>query len=499
MLAGGAKAGYAAGMRLPPALLAALLAASPALAQPATAPVDWRARTLADIEAMDRTVREVHPGIVDPASPALARDWAENVRTARLRAGDVTSRAGWAGTLRILVNGLRDSHAVVRIAPQQPAPPIWWTGYAVEHISGRWFLRPVDAADAPAGELRLLRCGERPIDAVAASQLDLVATNWWVTANRSIAGARLLVDTGNPYMSRIAECTVLVDGRAERRLSFTWRQTDAATLSAALGPYQRRRTGATRFALDWQADGAAWLSIPSFNDSQGNAALREAVRGSLNRLRRAPYIVLDVRGNSGGNSQLSTLLSAALWGEGSVVPEPAPSQPKRWRASRPLVEAMRATRSAQGNNPELVAFVDAALPAIEGAMGRGEALVVDPAVTADSARRQRPRVRPARTGPVFVLTDGGCGSSCILFVNEVRRMGARQLGDPTDRNTVYGEQWVRTPLPSGEADLFLPSAVYGWAESQLGGGAPDIQWTGTATDEAGLRAFVAAQARTRRR
>jgi hypothetical protein len=480
------------------AFLALLLLASPAAAQESQAPVDWRARTLADIVAIDRAVREVHPGMADPGSPALPAAWAENVRTARLRAEDVTSRAGWAGTLRILVNGLRDSHAVVRIAPQRPAPPLWWTGYAVEHIAGRWFLRPVEAPDAPPGELRLLRCGGRPIDAVAASQLDLVVTDWQVPANRSIAGARLLVDAGNPFMSRIAECTVLVGGREERSIAFAWRQTDAAALSAALAPFQRRRTGATRFALDWQADGSAWLSIPSFNDSQGNAALREAVLSARSRVRRAPYIVLDVRGNSGGNSQLGTSLSAALWGEGSVIPEPAPSRPKRWRASRQLVEAMRAMRSAQSGNPELVAFIDSALPAIEGGLGRGEALVVDPAASADAVRRARRRPGAARTGPVFVLTDGGCASSCILFVNEVRRMGARQLGDPTDRNTIYGEQWVRTPLPSGEAELFLPSAVYGWAESELGGGPPDIQWTGTATDEAGLRAFVAAQARRRR-
>jgi hypothetical protein len=298
-------------------------------------------------------------------------------------------------------------------------------------------------------------------------------------------------------VNRIGECTVSVNNRREQRITFVWRQTDAAALSAALAPWQRRRTGQTRFALDWQADGSAWLSIPSFTDSQGNAALRAAVMRERARMLSAPYIVLDVRGNGGGNSQLGTALSAALWGDGSVIPEPAPSRPKRWRASRQLIEAMRATRTAQANNPELVAFVDAALPAIEGGLGRGEALVDDPGVAADTARRERRRPSPARTGPVFVLTDGGCGSSCIMFVNEVRRMGARQLGDPTDRNTVYGEQWVRTALPSGEADLYLPSAVYGWAESELGGGPPDIQWTGTATDEAGLRAFIAAAARRR--
>ena len=73
-------------------------------------------------------------------------------------------------------------------------------------------------------------------------------------------------------------------------------------------------------------------------------------------------------------------------------------------------------------------------------------------------------------------------------------MGARQIGDPTDRNTIYAEQWYAGMLPSGEAQLMLPSAWFGWPESELGGGPPDIQWRGAANDEAGLRAFVAAQA-----
>jgi len=328
------------------AALALCLAPLPSAAQEAPL-ISWRQKTLDDIVAIDRAVRDIHPGMVDPASPGLAEDWTGNLEAARTRADEVQNRAGWAGTLRILVNTLRDAHAVVRIAPQQPAPPVWWTGYAVEHIAGRWFLRPVDAPDAPAGELRLMRCNrERAIDAVAASQLDLTVTNWWVVANRSIAGARLLVDIGNPFMNRIEDCTISVDNGREQRIVFNWRQTDAVTLSAALAPYQRRRTGATRFALDWQADGSAWLSIPSFTDSQGNATLRAALLRELPRVRRAPYVVLDVRGNSGGNSQLGTALSAALWGEGSVIPEPAPARPKRWRASAQLIAAMRATRGA---------------------------------------------------------------------------------------------------------------------------------------------------------
>jgi hypothetical protein len=480
------------------ALLLLLPGALPASAQQAQ-PIDWRARTLADVEAVDRAVREVHPGLVDPLHPELARDWAEAARIARLRADEVGSRAGWAGTLRILVNSLRDSHASILISAQQPAPPVWWTGYAVEHIAGRYYLRPVDAPGAPAGELRLLRCGDRPIDAVAASQLDLHATNWWVAANRSIAAPRLLVDNGNPFVRRIDRCTVLIDGQREQAIDFVWREGEARAVSAALRPWQRRRAGAQRFALDWQADGSAWISVSSFADSAGNAQVRTAMSRERARLLRAPYVVFDVRGNGGGNSQLGDMLGEALWGPGTLRPAPPPSRPKRWRASQRLVAALRSMRGQGDPNPERDRCVDAVLPVIEGAVARGEALVDDPSNATAAQAAQRRRTRPARTGPVFVLTDGGCASACIMFVSEVRRMGARQIGDPTDRNTIYAEQWVAEMLPSGEAQLLLPSAWFGWPDSELGGGPPDVQWEGRATDEAGLRAFIAARARTPRR
>lgn len=480
------------------ALLLPVALLSPAFAQDAP-PVDWHARTLADVEAIDRIVREVHPGMVDPLHPELARDWTEMVRVSRLRADEVRSRAGWAATLRLLVNSLRDSHASILIAAQSPAPPVWWTGYAVEHIAGRYYLRPVDAPGAPAGDLRLLRCGDRPIDAVAASQLDLHSVDWRVPANRSIASARLLVDGGNPFVRRIAQCTVLIDGRREQAIDFAWRQGDARAIAAALRPYQRRLGQERRFSLAWQADGSAWISISSFADSGGNAEVRAAMAQARQRLLAAPYVVFDVRGNGGGNSQVGTLLSETLWGAGSIRPAPPPSRPKRWRASARLAASLRAQRGQGAANPERDRFIDAVLPVVEGAIARGEPLVDDPSNAAATQVRQRPRARAARTGPVFVLTDAGCLSACIMFTSEARRMGARQIGDPTGRNTIYAEQWVAEMLPGGDAQLLLPSAWFGWPESELGGGPPDIQWTGTATDEAGLRAFIAAQARSGRR
>jgi hypothetical protein len=456
---------------------------------------DWRALALADIEAMDHAVREVHIGYLDPAHPEMALAWDAAVREARARAAQVTNRPGWAAVLRRLGNSLRDPHASIRIGAESPPRKQAWTGQAVEYIAGRYWLRQADAGEDAAAERELLACDGTPIDELARRRLDLEATDWSVPANRSLAVPRLLVDDGNPFLPRLQRCELRVadEGRVE---TLAWREATAAEIHAAVQPYRRRRAN-ERFELVFAEDGSAWISVPSFADSAGNAALREEIARQLERVRSAPYLVFDVRGNGGGSSQIASALSETLYGEGSLRPAPAFDRMKRWRASPRLLAALRQYRGAEPANPERDRFIDAVEPAIRSAVERGEALVDDPQSSSTDAPPAARRAA-ARTGPVFVLTDGGCSSACIMFVSEQRRMGARQVGDPTDRNTLYAEQWVSPVLPSGQAQFTLPSAWFGWPESERGGDPPDLPWTGRATDEAGLRRFIAANARAQR-
>ena len=120
---------------------------------------------------------------------------------------------------------------------------------ALEHIAGQYFLRAVDAPGAPAGEMRILRCDGRPVDAVAA-QLDLNVTNWWVLANRSLAAPRLLVDNGNPFINRIGQCVVLTGGR-ERQIDSPGARRRCVK-SRPRSALQRRRAG-TALRARWQA------------------------------------------------------------------------------------------------------------------------------------------------------------------------------------------------------------------------------------------------------
>jgi hypothetical protein len=162
----------------------------------------------------------------------------------------------------------------------------------------------------------------------------------------------------------------------------------------------------------------------------------------------------------------------------------------------------RAT-AAKHDRPALVQFVDAILPQLEAAAASGAALhaeVLPGDPSAESANGDLADEPPSKKkskvrGPSFVLTDGGCFSSCIMVVTALRDMGAKQVGLSTGRNTIYGESWFTRDLPSGFGALTLPIAIFGENPELLGGGPPDLPWTGSPTDEAAVRAFVAAAKR----
>jgi hypothetical protein len=177
---------------------------------------------------------------------------------------------------------------------------------------------------------------------------------------------------------------------------------------------------------------------------------------------------------------------------------PPPRRPKQWRASPEVVRILEDARSnAIGKRPEVVSFVDAVAPAIRQAVARGAPLAVDPQARPPTTRAAPAPRRGATTGAVFVLTDGACFSSCILVLNRLKAMGARHVGEASDRNAIYGENWFEGLLPSRLGRVSLPLAIFGMSEAELGGAPPDLPWTGAADDQAGLAAFIAAAAATR--
>lgn len=471
-----------------------------AVAVPAVAaePVarDWAATTREDVLALDGWLQAAYPAVVDGVDAGFNARWAAAKETALARAAQADDYAGWWFTLYALAATARDAH--VTLGELSPPARRRWAGLALERRGDDWFARRVTAGlegidtRVPDGA-RMLACDGEPAEAAVRKRLDLFVTNWEDHGLTTGRVANLFVDRGNPFVPPVRRCTFEIDGKPAE-VALRWTDVDAKALSAALAPFRRIKGQRERVDLAWGEDGAAWVTLGNLTDFAAHARLKDDVAAQRDRILAAPYLVFDLRGNGGGDSSLADALAKSLWGEDNFVPAPA-GQPKRWRASPFVAETLQQTRDAvaasPNPNPNLIAMADALLPLLRDAIAAGQAMVDDPENRAAIDAAATGRATPRHAAPVFVLTDGGCGSSCILATYMLKRMGAIHAGEPTLKNTMYGEAWVQRPLPSQLAVAVLPVASMPYPPGHLGGDMPDLVWTGPGEDEAGLGAMIA--------
>ncbi|MDI6652456.1 S41 family peptidase [Gluconobacter japonicus] len=170
-----------------------------------------------------------------------------------------------------------------------------------------------------------------------------------------------------------------------------------------------------------------FVSLLSFNWWDDQAAQMQTMLDELKRqagtLHEAPRVVIDVRGNTGGNSQWGQKVASALWGEKAVSAiVNSFDQTVDWRAS---VQNAKLTRAAAARS--------AAAGLAEDAKGRNQiADEMDVAVTKGNALFTAAELPTSPSlpkgyaspfkGKVFFLTDMRCASACLGFADIVTRM-----------------------------------------------------------------------------
>jgi len=111
-------------------LVALLLAGVTAGSAPDSAASPWVALAAADVDAFCRDIREVHPGMVDPLSPAFATQVDRACQVAAGRSRHVASFLDWMETMQALVTSFRDGHTGISftVLPAQ----LRWPGFLID-------------------------------------------------------------------------------------------------------------------------------------------------------------------------------------------------------------------------------------------------------------------------------------------------------------------------------------------------------------------------------
>jgi hypothetical protein len=463
------------------AAAALTLAAAPAPAGP------WGDMARQDLRAIHDVLAANHPGPVDPQNRFYGKWLKEGLVQAEARAESARTYGDYTRALRLYVNGFRDGHISLNLTMNHFL--LAWPGFLVRRseADGKVVVAAAtERAGVPVGA-ELLGCDGKSVPQMMEERLDPF---FW---NRDIPHARwnslpnLLVQQPSDEHLRMRSCTLRIDG-VEREVPLRWFEEPRAAVTehfAKLAP--------ARPPLGLRQAGGVWfVTVPSFNYS-GTAA--EPIKALLEELRqkapelRAGTVVLDVRGNGGGNSAWGTAVAAAIWGEGLVDRVSGSFDwTVDWRVS-PANIAHLERIVAQNERDGLIDAARSwgkALDAMKAAHARGERLVrvPDPPKTFTSRAPANPV-----TGRVFLLTDGSCASACLDFVDIVRRLPrTTHIGQPTSADAVYIDN-TYTILPSGLAGLSYSLKVY---RNRVRGNNvwydPHVRWPGgEMTEEALLR------------
>lgn len=476
--------------------------APPALPQ---TPEAWRAAAEGDLEALRMLIREDTPVAIDDENPRMQRWFEAGYRQARARARRAIDQASYFYALAAYANGFQDPH--LRVFAQPALQISRWPGFIVTASGDEAVVHYRDDADpnAPPMGARVLRCDGRTLTALRQRIVYPFTLNPQLAADRRSSAPRLFLDRGNTYAPPPRRCVFEENGERRTR-TLSWRDIPQGDVywtqynQASLGP------GAT-FGLATPAEGVTWIGAPTFDNNSGAElqALVDQINANAEAIRNGRAVIIDVRGNGGGNSAWGIAIARAVWGDAPVeaIPDSSPGGATDWRVSQRNLDYINSFAPQLleqfGEYSETGLWIRAVQNGLSGALERGDPVWRQreegderPIPASGGYTQRRPQGPSPIPAQVYILSNGTCASACLDFSDVVLHIpGTRLIGADTSGDGLLMEVRDET-LPSGFARAVLPLKIYrGRARGALEAYTADVAYDGVWTDEA-VRAWVMA-------
>lgn len=482
-----------------PAWLAIALMVAPAAARAAQRDQvsPWSALAQADVEAIRNNVVAIHPAVRDPQNPDFVATTEAAYRNALADAGQARSFLDWRRVVGGFIQSFRDGHTFIRYNAQPSR--VRWPGFLIDARGGGYVAAAV-AGDAglTTGD-RLVACDGVAIETLLKDRLDAREADWSKPPERIRQAWRLFVDYDVEAAPSLTQCEVDRAG-ARITIALKWRDGSTPMLLDQAGPLQRVAPANRPVALSFRTDGAALIQIGSFGDEAALGALEHAMSVDTARLRAAPYVVFDLRGNRGGNSTWGGIYGRILFGDARVDALGEPASGKYFRASPQAVMRLRLIArefaDAGQSMAEVAAYWTKIAERVAASPDGDTKLFVD--FINPPVRKPRRAPAPAYRGPVYVLTDAGCFSSCVVAANILIKLGGINIGEVMGQNEEYGEVTGPIDLPSRLGRYWLPISIIRQHKEDLGGRPVAHAWIGALRDDTGILAWIAELAKRER-
>jgi hypothetical protein len=435
------------------------------LAASASAEINpWSAIARDDLNSIFKILEENHPGPVDSENVGFKKWFNQGFTEAQQKAAVAKNFEGYSFSLRYYVNGFKDGHLGLRIRLTEDESH--WPGFVIANREDRFVVvsrsSGKEFGTMPALGAELISCdGHSPHELIKTNVFPFYG-NENIKSHWFFAGPKILVDEGNPFIKRPQQCVFSIDND-KVSYSLVWRKISTETLDSMIKkagfgerpPIEFREFGKNRF----------WTSFPNFapegQDLEQTHAVIKNIVTQKKKLQRAEIIVFDVRGNRGGNSVWGDQIVEALWGGKYAESRSRKGSDVDWRVSKDNVAYMkslvpRLTKEFGKDSPFTAGF-DGISKGMVRALGHGKKFYRQTGIVQNPVSTSIENPVKAK---VFLLTDGGCASACLDFVDRLMSMGNMiHIGHPTSADSQYMEIRAQS-LPSGIATLYFAIKAY---------------------------------------
>lgn len=415
-------------------------------AQPGQA---WKQMAQGDLDFIKQELNTLYISAVFPDAPAFQQRITASYDIARQEAAQVKDFGGYRAMLNRFVHSMHDAHVGLSFHLSQTSHA--WPGFMTVY-QGRRFLTAASDGAAIANGLEITACDGMPMEEWSRRTSAYEGGFPGLGRTNSAMARAIFVDRGNPFLKRPSQCTI-----GGRPVALAWRPIAAADYTGKImaQPTTRNREASiTPFG-----DDGAWVRMGYFypENKQEADAFHRLIADAAG-LRQKRVVVLDVRGNGGGSYQWFMGLLRGMYGQ-SYADHYA-------RARLAIVPVTRAHERVVALYEQYRSSDDVfQSPVDTTANWDPENAGLKRAAAAGSAYFRPAGAPPAApTGPapdnpvkaqVYVLTDYLCGSACIAFVDELKRIpGVTQIGVDTSADSRTGTP-LDIDLPSGNGQLML--------------------------------------------
>lgn len=411
----------------------------------------WRSLTEADLTYLASLIKRDYIYAVYPGGADFDAQLERSLADARKETALVKDYGGYRAVLQHFIVSFGDAHFSAYFA--FPSPSARWPGFTIRYRAGAYVVDKSTTPEVRPGET-VESCDGRDLS----HWTDELAKYFGGPAGRETTRAavaqQFLVDRGNPLYKAPQTCRV-----AGRDVTLAWRPASSAEVGQ-----EPLRTSSSATTID---DGAlsvsdlgahgAWVRIGTMLAwSPETAAAYQALVDKAPSLRDKDVIVIDVRGNAGGAYNWFMAFLRGLYG-----------QPYADYYARARLEISDVSLLPAGEKPDPMGGAPAearSLPMppdppydsqkakpVKTMLPGGGQLSIAPAPIKGLKFPAKPPADPVRAR-VYLLTDYGCGSACISFVDEMMRFpGVTLVGAETHVDRRSGGYPVGFELPSGLA------------------------------------------------